>query len=81
MALDYETILREALELHPAERAKLVDELARSLAREAGISEQPLLADETARRIDANLERSRQLEDARIEAALEKARRRRDEGT
>lgn len=78
MALDYETILREALELHPAERAKLVDELARSLAREAGISEQPLLSDETARHIDARLERSRQLEDARIEAALDKARKRRE---
>lgn len=77
MTSDYESVLREALQLDAVDRAKLVDELARSLAQEAGIADDPLISPATARRMDENLEKSRQLDDARIQAALDKARKRR----
>ncbi len=77
MASNYDTILREALELHPAERAKLVETLAQSLAKEAGIDTEQLLSADTARRLDENLDKAKALEDARIQAAIDKARARR----
>lgn len=79
MARDYDTLLREALELHPVDRAKLVEALAQSLAEEAGIDPNAaLLAPETAQRIDDNLAKAKALEDARIQAAIDKAMKRRD---
>jgi len=81
MARDYETILREALELHAVDRAKLVDALARSLAAEAGIdNNEALLNAETAQRLDDNLARAKKIEDARIEAAVAKAKARNNDG-
>lgn len=77
MARDYETLLREALELHPVDRAKLVEALARSLAAEAGIEDKPLIHAETAQRLDENLREAREIDDARIQAAIDKARKRR----
>ena len=77
MARDYDTILRDALELHPAERAKLVDAIAASLASEAGVDADALITAETSRRLDDNLKKSRELEDARIQAAIDKAKQRR----
>ncbi len=73
MARDYDTILCEALELHPVDRAKLVEELARSLALEAGIDSESLIQPETTRRLDENLSKAKGLEDARIQAAIDKA--------
>ncbi len=73
MARDYDTILREALELHPVDRARLVEALARSLAAEAGIDSESLISPETSRRLDENLDEAKKLEDARIQAAIDKA--------
>lgn len=77
MASSYDTILREALELHPVDRARLVEELARSLAAEAGVDSESLLTAETARRLDENLNEAKELEDARIQAAIDEALKRR----
>jgi hypothetical protein len=78
MAHDYESILREALELDAVDRAKLIDALALSLAEEAGLdpglASAQMLSEETTTTLDENLEKSRAIMDARIEAALEKAR-------
>ena len=76
MPSDYDTILRQALELHPAQRANLVDALARSLAQEAGLDPEQLLKAETDS-VEDNLRKAKELEDARIQAAIDKAMKRR----
>ena len=84
MTQELDTLLQQALKLDAVDRAKLIDALARSLAEEAGIDPDapitpgPLLEAGTVAALDANLEKARAIEDARIEAALEKARKRRE---
>lgn len=82
MAHDYKTILERALELDAVDRAKLVEALALSLAEEAGLDPDKALDPETLRketsdRLEKNLERSREVTDARIDEVLERARKRR----
>lgn len=77
MASDYDTILQAALRLDAVDRGRLIDELARSLASEAGLDADALLSDETTRKLDDNLAQAKQLEEARIRAALDKAMKRR----
>lgn len=82
MAKDYDTVLQHALQLDAVDRAKLVDALALSLAKEAGLDPEKAIDPETLRketsdRLEKNLEKSRAITDARIEEVMERAKKRR----